>query len=162
MPDESADARPIPAPQGEPAASVKPDGPVRWRVDGRLTAFRIAGACLLAIATLTFVTVSGDRMGMVLCGLGTLLLGGYALRDIVAPVRLAADRDGVTVVVGYARHERLPWAQIERVRLDQRRRLGTRAELVEIDTGEDLYLFSQYDLGARPDEVVEVLRTLRS
>ena len=64
-------------------------------------------------------------------------LAGWALRDLIAPVRLAADADGVTVVTGFARRRRhLPWAQIERVRVDRRDRLGLRSEMLEIDAGD--------------------------
>jgi len=86
----------------------------------------------------------------------------WALRDLVAPVRLAADPGGVTVIVGFARRHRLPWSQIEAVRMDRRDRLGVRTEMLEVDAEDNLYLFSMHDLGARPDEVLQALLLLRS
>jgi hypothetical protein len=91
-----------------------------------------------------------------------IALAGWALRDLIAPVRLAADPDGVTVVVGYAGRRRLAWSQIERVRIDRRERLGLRSQLLELDAGDSLYLFSVHDLGADPEEVLGSLLALRS
>jgi Bacterial PH domain len=89
-------------------------------------------------------------------------LAGWALRDAIAPVRLAADPDGVTVVVGFAGRRRLAWSEIERVRIDRRDRLGVRSELLEVDVGDSLYLFSRYELGAEPEDVLASLLALRS
>ena len=91
-----------------------------------------------------------------------LALAGWALRDVIAPVRLAADPDGVTVVVGLAGRRRLTWSEIERIRIDHRDRLGVRAKLLEVDAGDHLYLFSRYDLGAEPEDVLASLLALRS
>jgi Bacterial PH domain len=132
----------FPGEEGPPA--VEPAGPVRFRVDTRLAAVKVTGAVVFLLLALVF---RGDPGRVAFAAIGGLVLGGYALRDLIAPVRLAADADGVTVVAGYAGHRRLPWSQIERVRVDERRRLGTRSELLEIDTGDMLYLFSGYDLG---------------
>ena len=52
------------------------------------------------------------------------------------------------VVKGFAGSERLPWSTIERVRVDTQTRLTSRTELLEIDTGEGIFLLSRFDLGA--------------
>jgi hypothetical protein len=44
--------------------------------------------------------------------------------------------------------------------VDERRRLGTRSELLEIDTGNSLHLFSTYDLGVSCWEAARVLAGL--
>jgi hypothetical protein len=85
-----------------------------------------------------------------------------ALRDLLAPVRLAADPTGVTVVSGFAGHRHLPWDQIERIRVDERRRFGARSQLLEIDTGESLHLFSGYELSASVSDVATLLQGLRA
>jgi hypothetical protein len=131
---------------------------VSYRVDRRLLAVKVAGAVVFLLAALAF---HDDRPTLAFTGLATAVLVVYALRDVIAPVRLAADRDGVTVVSGYAGHDRLAWGEVERVRLDQRRRLGTRSNLLEIDAGERLYLLSSYDLNAHPQDVAEALDRLR-
>jgi hypothetical protein len=152
MPDPTA---PGPRPQDAPAAPVDS---VSYRVDGRFTAIKAGGFAIFALAALAF---HDDRSKLAFTAVAALVLAGYALRDIIAPVRLAADREAVTVVHGYAGHRRLEWDEIERVRLDQRRRLGTRAVALEIDTGEHIYLFSSYDLGTDPADAAAALDSLR-
>jgi len=84
-------------------------------------------------------------------------LVGWALRDWIIPVRLAADAEGLTVIAGLASRRRLPWSQIEHVRVDRRERLGLRSELLEVDAGESLFLFSAHELGAEPSDVAAAL-----
>jgi hypothetical protein len=84
-------------------------------------------------------------------------VAAWAARDLVAPVRLAADQAGLTLATGFARRRRLGWAQVDRVRVDVRRR----SRLLEVDSGETLYLFSRYDLDADLDEVAARLESLR-
>ncbi|MEN3309876.1 MAG: hypothetical protein V7603_6078 [Micromonosporaceae bacterium] len=156
MPDEPATPRPLPS-HGVPAG-VGPVAAARWRVDTRLTGMRIAGTLIFAAAA---VLLRGDPLGLALCALAAAALLVYTARDVLAPVRLAADAEGVTVVAGFARRVRLRWDQIDRVRVDRRRRLGTVAELLEIDAGDTLHLFSSYDLGVAPHEVEQTLRTVR-
>ncbi len=145
---------PGPGPE-EPAAEPTQ---VSFRVDRRLTALRAGGALVFAIATL----FASNRSAVVFAIAAAGVLAVYAVRDLVAPVRLAADTEGVTVVTGFARRHRLAWSEIDRLRLDERRRLGTRSEMVEIDAGDQLYLFSSYDLGARCDDAVEALGRLHT
>jgi hypothetical protein len=144
---------PDPAATPEPAAGPlrAPDQPaepaptqVRFRVDGRLTAVKVTGAVIFLLLTLAFL---GDAGREFFGGAAAAVLAGYAVRDLVAPRRLSADTGGVTMIAGFAGHRRLGWDEIRRVRVDQRRRLGTRSELLEIDTGDQLHLFSGYDLG---------------
>jgi hypothetical protein len=78
----------------------------------------------------------------------------------VFPVRLRADAEGVTLIAGVARRRRLAWSQIERVRVDERHRLGLRTELLEIDTGDALHLFTEHDLGVPPADVLAALAPL--
>ncbi len=162
MPDEPGPGQVRRGERWDERAAEEPPGPVdavRYRVDKRLLAVKVAGFVIFALVALGF---HEDRATVAFSGLAALILGAYALRDVIAPVRLAADREGVTVVAGYAGHHRLSWDEIERVRVDERRRLGTRSNLVEIDSGEHLYLFSSYDLNAVPQDVVEALNGLRT
>jgi hypothetical protein len=157
MPNEPATPRTHPTP--DQPEQVPPPAPARWRVDPRLTGMRIAGTLIFAVAA---VLLRADRLGLGLSVLAAAVLLGYSVRDLVAPVRLAADTEGITLISGIARRVRLRWDEIERVRVDRRRRLGTVSELLEIDTGETLHLFSSYDLGTTPREVERVLSELRS
>jgi hypothetical protein len=147
---------PATGPAGGPAA-----GPVAlsWHVHRGLTAMKIVGALVFAGTALVF----WDDRGRLAIGLAVAVgLAVAAVRDLVAPVRLAADGTGVTVVTGFVSRHHLPWADIERIRLDERRRLGVRAQLVEVDVGETLYLFSTYQLSAPCEDVVDELRRLRT
>jgi Bacterial PH domain len=121
---------------------------------------KLLGAVAIVVLVLAFGR--NDPVQWFLAVAVGLALAGWALRDVVAPVRLAADPDGVTVVVGFAGRRRLAWPEIERIRIDRRDRLGVRTELLELDAGDSLYLFSRYDLGAEPEDVLASLLALRS
>lgn len=120
---------------------------------------KVAGALIFGGTALVYV----DDKARFWIGLAVAVgLAVAALRDLVVPVRLAADATGVTVVTGFAGRRRLPWSDIERIRLDERRRLGVRAQLVEVDVGETLHLFSTYQLSAPCEDVVEELLRLQA
>jgi hypothetical protein len=145
-----------PAPENEgPVVRVRqPSTGTEWRVSSGLVTLKIIGAVAFGLIPTAFGLNPASRwFGWVV----TLGLAVYALRDLLAPVRLAADPDGVTVVSGFAGHRRLGWDEIERVRIDHTRR----AEFLEIDAGESLYLFSRYDLGTSPTEALPALNRLR-
>ncbi|WP_432833768.1 PH domain-containing protein [Dactylosporangium sp. CA-092794] len=140
----------------QPAASPTS---ARWRVSPGFAALKCAVTVVLVLAAVFF---AGDRPALTAALVAAAVAGGYALRDLIAPVRLAADPAGVTVVAGYAGHRRLEWPQIERIRIEARSRAGLRSEFLEIDTGDTLYLLSAYDLNARPADVADELARLRT
>ena len=128
-----------------------------WRVRRELAVFKILGA--LACAGLgVFWWSAGDVRGVILAVPATVLLGAMGLRDVLAPVRLAADESGITVVHGFAGRRHVPWEAIQDIKVDVRRRWGLRSEMLEIDTGDYLHIFSAHELGASPTEVAAVLR----
>jgi hypothetical protein len=131
-----------------------------WRIKPVLPVTKGLGA----VAIVVLVTAFGrdDRVQWVLAGAVTVGLALWALRDLVAPIRLAADAEGVTVIEGFARRRWLPWAEIDRVRLDRRQRLGLTTELLEIDADDALFLHSMHDLGADPHDVLAELEELRA
>lgn len=119
---------------------------------------KVAGAVFfLAAGVLSAPEPVGLAIGLV----GAAALSGLAVRDLVAGVRLAADPAGVTVVTGFAGRRRLAWTDIEQIRVDRRSRFGIGTELVEIDAGEQLYLFSANELGEPCEQVVDTLREMR-
>ncbi|GAB3795392.1 PH domain-containing protein [Micromonospora zhanjiangensis] len=131
---------------------------LRWGVPRTLPAAKFGGAA--GFVLLGVLLADGDPVRLWLAGLAALGLAGWGLRDLVAPVRLTADSGGVTVATGLAGSRRFGWAEIERIGVDTRPRLGLRTETLEIDTGETLHLFGRADLGAAPDEVARHLRSL--
>jgi Bacterial PH domain len=131
---------------------------VRWRVPPAFAPAKLAGAVLLALVALW---PGAERERLLLAGAAALALAAWGLRDLLAPVRLRADTEGVTVVSGFAGHRRIPWQEVERVGVGAHRSLGRRTEVLEIDTGESLHLFSRFELGAPCERVEETLRELR-
>jgi hypothetical protein len=129
----------------------------QWRVRRDFTALKWAGAVGFGVIGV----VAGDARGMALCAVAAAVLAAFAVRDMVAPVRLAADEHGVTVVTGLARTQRLSWPDITHIRVGRNARYGLRWELLEIETDDSLHLFSSYELGTSCMEVAEELFRLR-
>jgi hypothetical protein len=144
--------------EGEPTGDEPADEP-RWRVNSRLTGIKVAGAVVFLVAAVVF---GSDPVGVAIAVIAAAALGAYALRDLLAPVRLAADPTGVTVVSGFAGHRHLAWGEIERIRVHERRRFGSRNQLLEIDAGDSLHLFSGYELSAACADVAARLERLRT
>ncbi|MER6829751.1 PH domain-containing protein [Streptosporangium sp. NPDC000563] len=135
-------------------------GPVlRWRVRRDLLIMKIVGA--FALAVLTILTLDDPR-GAILAGAATAILTALVMRDLLAPVRLTADGEGLVVVRGFAGSERVPWSAVERIRVDTRTRFTSRTELLEIDTGEGIHLLSRFDLGVPCRQVADELRSFRT
>ncbi|MFD0684826.1 PH domain-containing protein [Actinomadura fibrosa] len=131
----------------------------RWRVPAK----QVVAKCAAAVAVAVLAAASaGDVQRLLLAGVAAAGLGALALRDLLAPVRVAADRDGVTIVAGYAGHRRVPWEEVTAIRVDERRRLLLHTRLLEIETADDLHLFSAFDLGADVHDVADALYRLRA
>jgi hypothetical protein len=132
---------------------------MQWRIKPVLPVTKVMGA--VAVVVLAVAFAGRDPIRWALAAIIATALAIWALRDLLAPVRLAADEAGVTVITGFARRRRLAWAQIERVRVERTTRRGLRNELLELDAGDTIYLFSAYELGALPEEVAAALAELR-
>ncbi|OJF12758.1 PH domain-containing protein [Couchioplanes caeruleus] len=132
--------------------------PHQWRVKPALPAVKLLGAAALIALVAAFGR--RDPVQWVLVVVAGLGLAAWGFRDLIHPVRLAADITGVTVAVGFAGRRHLPWSRIERIRVDRRARRGIRSELLEIDAGESLHLFGAPELGAAPEDVARALQQL--
>jgi hypothetical protein len=133
---------------------------MQWRVKSVLPVTKLMGAVAIVVLAVAFSGHDPIRWAIALAV--ALALAVWALRDLVVPVRLAADASGVTVVTGFARRRHLPWSAVERVRVDRRTHRGLRSETLELDAGDAIYLFSANDLGAFPEDVVVTLADLRA
>jgi hypothetical protein len=131
-----------------------------WRVATRLPVLKLAAGALLLATGLLFA--GGDPVRPALAGSVAAALTGWALRDLLLPVRLVADPAGVTVAIGLAGRRRIDWAAIERIRADTRVRGGMRGDQLEIDTGETVYILTRHDLNATPADVAAELAALRA
>ncbi len=108
----------------------------------------------MATAVLTVIT---DPPGRVLAGVaaaGLLVFAGFSWR---ARPRLAVTARGL-VVRGWWRQQLLEPAAVTLVRITEFRRIGRKVQLLEIDTADDrLLVFSRWDLGTQPLEVLNAL-----
>jgi len=132
---------------------------MQWRIKPVLPVTKAMGAVAVLVLAAAFAGV--DSIRWTLAAVVSVALAVWALRDLVAPVRLAADATGVTVVTGFARRRHLPWSQIERVRVDRTTRRGLRSELLELDAGESIFFLGAHELGALPEDVAVALADLR-
>ncbi|MCW2876058.1 MAG: hypothetical protein JWQ95_158 [Sphaerisporangium sp.] len=130
----------------------------QWRVRRGFTVLK--GAGVLAFVVLG-VVAADDLRGVFLCAGAAVLLAAFALRDVLAPVRLAADDQGLTVVTGLSRRERVLWPEVAHIRVGWNARYGLRWELLEIETSETLHLFSSHELGGSCTEAAEELFRIR-
>ncbi|NUW45678.1 PH domain-containing protein [Nonomuraea rhodomycinica] len=128
-----------------------------WRVRRELAVSKILGA-LGCAGLAVFWYVDGDVRGVILAVPAAALVGAMGLRDVLVPVRLSVSEDGITVVHGFAGRRHVPWADVRDVKVEVHRRYGLRSEMLEVDTGDHLHLFSAHELGASPTEVAAVLR----
>ena len=89
-----------------------------------------------------------------LAGLGLILFAGVTWR---ARPKLAITPDGL-VMGGGCRTPRFAQPDIKIIRITEFRRLGRKARLLEIDTDDGrLFVFSRWDLGADPLDVLDAL-----
>jgi hypothetical protein len=157
FPDGNDPQRPLEPAGPDGVNPAKPADSVEFRVSRRLTLIKFGVAALLVVAGL----LGRDRVALAL-GVGAALgLAAYAARDLLAPVRLAADRSALVLVRGYAARRRLPWSDIVEVRVDERTRFGREVQNLEIDTEDELFLFSAHELGVAPAQALDVLTHLR-
>ena len=132
---------------------------MQWRVKPALPFSKLFGAVGVIVLAVAFADDDPIRWG-----LGVVLCAGlalWALRDLIAPVRLAADSTGVTVLTGLVGRRHVPWSAIERIRVDRTSRRGLTSELLELDAGDALFYFSANALGAMPEDVAAELADLR-
>src|SRR5258706_16008293 len=97
---------------GSPEPPTPEPTALSWRVSPSLVWIKAVAVVLFALVALIY---RDDATKALAAAIGAALLAVYAARDLIAPVRLAADLDGVTVVAGYAGRRRLLWSQIDRV-----------------------------------------------
>ena len=113
-----------------------------------------AAGVLLAIASVTVVT---DPPGRILAGIaaaGLILFAGATWR---ARPKLAITPDGL-VLRGWFRTQVLGPADIKIIRITEFRRYGRKLRLLEVETADGgLVLFSRWDLGTDPLEVLDAL-----
>ncbi len=112
--------------------------------------------CLVALVA----ALSADAAGRLLFGVAAIGLAGLVATDLALRPRLRADGDGLQIRTLGARR-RLPWTEIDAVRVDERARLGLTTRALEIDADDALLVLGRRSLGADPRDVVADLGRIR-
>ena len=113
----------------------------------------VAGV-LMAIAAVTVVT---DPPGRILAGVAAAGLILFAGVSWYARPKLAITSGGL-MLRGWFRRQVLQHSDIKIIRIVEFRRYGRKVRLLEVETsGGDLALFSRWDLGTDPVEVLDAL-----
>lgn len=137
-----------------------PDSRLSWSTPPAALVACGIGGLVLAVAAI----VSTDGPGRLLIGVAAVGLLGLTALGVRQRPRLAVEPgDPVHIVVrGLTGPQRYAPEQILRVRVVHYRRLGRRMPMLEMDvdnSGEErLLIFGRWDLGTRPEDVLEVLR----
>jgi PH (Pleckstrin Homology) domain-containing protein len=145
--EESRPARPV----GPPPDSVS------YRVPIMVIAAKFGVAALLVLVTLVFGVREQVTIGLA-AALAVII---FAARDVLARERLRADADGLVAVSGYVGRHHLDWSDVRRMIVDSRLRLGARTETLEVDAGDQIYLFGRFDLGVPPEDALATLEQIR-
>ena len=118
-----------------------------------VTACGVAGF-VMAIAAVIVVTDGPGRVLVGVAAAGLLIFAGFSFR---ARPRLAITSDGLTVR-GWRGARVLSRSQIKLIRITEFRRVARKVRLLEVDTTDDrLIVFSRWDLGTDPIDVLDAL-----
>jgi Bacterial PH domain len=109
---------------------------------------------LMAIASVTLVTDTPGRFMTGIAAAGLILFAGATWR---ARPKLAITPDGLAIR-GWFRTQVLRPSDIKIIRITEFRRYGRTVRLLEVETvNGGLVLFSRWDLGTNPLEVLDAL-----
>src|SRR5271163_1563563 len=109
---------------------------------------------VMAIACVTVVTDAPGRLLLGISAVGLILFASATWR---ARPKLAITSDGLQIRE-WRRTHRLRRADIKIIRITEFRRIGRKMRLLEIDANDDrLFIFSRWDLGTDPLEVLDAL-----
>lgn len=115
----------------------------------------VAGT-VMAVLSAAAITDPPGRVLAGIAGVGLLVFAGFSWR---ARPRLAITQRGL-IVRGWWRSQLLQRGDVTLSRITEFRRIGRKVQLLEIDTVDDrLLVFSRWDLGTRPLEVLDALRS---
>lgn len=113
---------------------------------------------VLALVALGVAVTTTDAQGRLLAVGAAVVLAIYGALDLLLWPRLAVGPDGLRVRTPSHRAV-YAWPEVDRVRLDERRRFGLSAGTLEIDAGDDLVVLSRWALGADPREVLALVQS---
>ncbi|SOX56755.1 hypothetical protein MAAFP003_5465 [Mycobacterium ahvazicum] len=126
----------------------------RWQPSAAGVAGCGLGGLFMAIASVTVVTDPPGRVIVGIAGVGLLLFAGATWR---ARPKLAITPAGL-VIRGWFRTQVLQHSDIKIIRITEFRRMGRKVRFLEVETADDsLVLFSRWDLGTEPLDVLDAL-----
>ena len=135
---------------------MQPEPPEqRWAPRPAETALAAAGGLVALL-----LVVVADSAGRVLLGIAAAGLFLLAASDLLVRPRLAADARGLRLRTLSVRRD-LPWSQIERVLVDERKRYGLTARTLEVEAGDTLVVLGRRSLGADVREVANAIARIR-
>lgn len=118
-----------------------------------IAACGVAGV-VMAIGCVTLVTDAPGRLLVGIAAVGLILFASATWR---ARPKLAITADGL-VVRGWWRTQLLRRPDIKIIRITEFRRIGRKTRLLEVDAEDGrLLIFSRWDLGTDPLEVLDAL-----
>lgn len=119
----------------------------------------VGTGCAAAVFAIVAAVLAGDRMSTVFFTVAAVALTALSLHGLLVRPRLTADPRGLRIRTTTGKHD-LDWPDvIARVRTT--RRLGRDAATLEIEAGEQLYVFGWLELGADPRDVLDTLTALK-
>ena len=120
---------------------------------GGIAGCGVAGV-LMATASVTLVTDAPGRVMTGIAAVGLILFAGATWR---ARPKLAITPDGL-VIRGWFRTQLLRRSDIKIIRITEFRRLARKMRLLEVETADEgLVVFSRWDLGTEPLDVLDAL-----
>lgn len=120
---------------------------------GGIAGCGVAGV-LMATASVTLVTDAPGRVMTGIAAVGLILFAGATWR---ARPKLAITPDGL-VIRGWFRTQLLQRSDIKIIRITEFRRLARKMRLLEVETADEgLVVFSRWDLGTEPLDVLDAL-----
>ncbi len=108
----------------------------------------------MATTCVTVVTDAPGRLLLAIAGAGLIMFAGGTWR---ARPKLAITGDGLQVG-GWIRPQYLRRGDLKIIRITEFRRIGRKTRLLEIDANDGrLFVFSRWDLGTDPLDVLDAL-----
>jgi hypothetical protein len=120
---------------------------------GGIAGCGVAGV-LMATGSVTLVTDAPGRVMTGIAAVGLILFAGATWR---ARPKLAITPDGL-VIRSWLRTQLLQRSDIKIIRITEFRRLARKMRLLEVETADEgLVVFSRWDLGTEPLDVLDAL-----
>ncbi|ROS41036.1 PH (Pleckstrin Homology) domain-containing protein [Amycolatopsis thermoflava] len=103
--------------------------------------------------------LASDRMGTVFFAVAAIALTALSLHGLLVRPRLTADPRGLRIRTTTGKHD-LHWPEVT-ARVRTTRRFGRDSATLEIEAGDQLFVFGWLELGTDPRDVLDALTALQ-